>query len=184
MSSENMTEYVIPPEGITLPELKEIIEFLINHESREPLEPWSSDPDKASDKRYHWWTKRRNTYLNEMTLHAEHTEPYVPNKTQDYLNSGGRYSSSTDYSQRYGSVREWHIRDQNKVLEDPGVPCLKVEPDGDSYRVTIINQAESGAAKGGRRRRRRRKRKSVKKTKKRRRRTRRRKRRRTRRRRR
>ena len=160
MSSENMTEYVKAPAGITLQELKSIVEYLINK---------TSDYD---DYKYDWWNK--SEYLNDMNIQDG------PDKLHDYLNSGGRYRGSFDHSQRYGNLRVWYIVSENKLYEDPQEPCLKVEPEGDSYRVTIINQEESGAGKGGRRRRRR-KRKSVKKTKKRRRRTRRRKRRRTRR---
>tara|TARA_B110001452_G_scaffold53270_1_gene40682 strand:+ start:1272 stop:2069 length:798 start_codon:yes stop_codon:yes gene_type:complete len=88
-------EYVKKPKGMTLEELKECVEWLI---------------------RKKWWNQTK--YLNQINIKNP------PDKLYTYLDSGGRYYGITDSGQRYGNVREWHIR--AKVTAKPTEPCLQV----------------------------------------------------------
>jgi len=91
------TEYVKKPEGMTLEELKECVEWLIEKK---------------------WWNQTKNLDLNVLTI----SNP--PDKLYTYLDSGGRYYGTTVGSQRYGDFRQWHIIDRHKTK--PTEPCLQV----------------------------------------------------------
>ena len=73
-------EYVKKPEGMTLEELKECVEWLIEKK---------------------WWNQTE--YLNTMNI----SNP--PDKLYTYLDSGGRYSGWKAYTQRAFGFREWGI---------------------------------------------------------------------------
>jgi len=91
-------EYVKKPEGMTLEELKECVEWLIENNN--------------------WWDQTE--YLNQMNI----SNP--PDKLEAYLNSGGRYFGVDEYSQRYSRFRAWYISVKAKVTVKPAEPCLQV----------------------------------------------------------
>lgn len=89
-------EYVKKPEGMTLEELKECVEWLIEK---------------------NWWNQTPFPYLNTMDI----SNP--PDKLYTYLDTGGRYHGRNDHH-RHGRIREWRI--SAKVTAKPTEPCLQV----------------------------------------------------------
>ena len=95
-SSTQLFEYIIKPDGMTLLELKNCVEWLIQK---------------------NWWNQTE--WLNEMNI----SNP--PDKLEVYLNNGGRYYGTDDIGRRYGKVREWHLRrNYKKITSKPSEPWI------------------------------------------------------------
>jgi len=94
--SAQLFEYIIKPDGMTLLELKNCVEWLIKK---------------------NWWNQTK--WLDEMNI----SNP--PDKLKVYLNNGGRYFYIDDIDQRYGKVREWHIQQNyKKITSKPSKPWI------------------------------------------------------------
>ena len=85
--SAQLFEYIIKPDGMTLLELKNCVEWLIKK---------------------NWWNQTK--WLNEMNI----SNP--PDKLKVYLNNGGRYFYIDDIGQRYGKVRDWHLQQNSTKI--------------------------------------------------------------------